>query len=159
MRKRGLTQEFTTDNSDLRMNGVNISGTDFALAISKFAKEHLLGAMEVEIVGESDGIISISPTLTAHTLKSLLSCAAPDEILKARITFSDNMSISVLFEKTPEADDIAKVMSFAKACGFSAKRDARRLIFTVEINFTDTLQIYAVSADIFEKELQNTSIL
>ena len=97
MRKRKLTQNFAAYQAS--QDTVSVSGSDFAHTLSKFASDHLAGALEIEIVGESDGIISVSPSATAHLINSLISYAKPDELMRMKIYVLDKLNIEIIFER------------------------------------------------------------
>ena len=155
MRKRRLTQQFLHAAAPLAEENGKISATNFAKALSKFAGEHLSGALTVECFGESDGIISISPRLAAHAIKTMLSYAKPDELLELKISIDSIMDMEIIFDELPSAEHLAKIFNLAKAYGFEVARAERSITLSAGIKVSEVFHIYAVSADDFETELFN----
>ena len=153
MRKRKLSLDFNATKA--RDSEAEITGTDFAKAISKLAEDKLAGALTVETVGESDGFINVSPTLCAHVIMAVLSLAEPDDLMHMTVTLSNTMRMEIHHRRTIDTEDLAKIISFAATCGLAVERFEGGVAFSTEIRHSELLKIYAGSASDFVKNLEN----
>ena len=152
MRRRKITIDYHV--APPRPDDLSISGTDFAKAIKKFADDNLAGALEVEIIGESDGTVSASPIMAAHTIKMLLGHAAADELIRMTISLRDTASIEISLGTKMGAQVISEIIDFPKSAGFNVERRERSLILSCELRYTEILKVYAISAEDFAEELK-----
>ena len=92
---------------------------------------------------------------SAHLINSLISYARPYELMRMKIYVLDRLNIEIIFESQPDMDKLAKILTFAMSCGFGVQRSSDSITFTTEIKRSEIFKIYALSIDVFEKELKN----
>ena len=157
MRKR-LSGNSLSDTVSVADDGARINASDFAHTLCSFAKEHLTGALTVEVRGECEGILSVSPRLAAYALKEMLSYARADEVAHLVITLTDPVNMELIFESVPKAEDLARILSFCRHVGFEVARSEKSVILRAESKRAEIMSIYALTTNDFIEELENIFI-
>ena len=153
MRRRKLTPNFQRSTALIEEDGTKITATSFATALSSFALDHLRGAIVVEHHGESDGIISVSPNLAAHAIKTIVSYAKPDELVHLNINIDSVMDMEIIFRELPSSEILSHLMNLSRSYGFAVSRSEKSITLTADIRIEQTIKVYAISACDFERIL------
>ena len=153
MRKRKINPQFLKRITAQDVKDEEIAVVDFAKSLKDFADEFLGGIIELEVEGFSAGSVSLKLPIASYLIRLICECGDSDDLIKARITISDELALKVEYKTTPPTEDVAHIVKVARLAGFTPKRSESTLVFTADIKLSSIMQIYATSADDFRDML------
>ena len=153
MRKRKINPQYLKRIVAQDVNDEKIAALDFAIILKRFADEYLKGIFELNINGTAAGTVSLKLPVASYLIRLLCECGDRDELIRASLSLSDEMTLSVSYVFACPTDDVAKIVKVAKLAGFSVERTVSTLIFKAPIKSESVMYIYAVSGSDFQDML------
>lgn len=153
MRKRKINPQYLKRIVAQDVNDEKIAALDFAISLKRFADEYLKGILEFDIDGTSAGTVSLKLPVASYLIRLLCECGDRDELIRATLSLSDEMTLSVSYDFACPTDDVAQIVKVAKLAGFSVERTVSTLIFKAPIKSESVMYIYAVSGSDFRDML------
>ena len=135
-------------------NKESVGATVFAEALARLAEEHLRGAVELSISGNSDGYTSLSLGTISELIRCAIAGISPDDVLKISLELTEDMKITLSAKRLPPPTALAHIITLAKSAGFTVRRDGESITLTAALEFSRSLSIYAISSDDVYKNLE-----
>lgn len=149
MRKRRINPQYLRHITAQDVKDDEIAAIDFAESIKGFADEYLGGIMELTVDGTSAGTVDLKLSVASYLIRLLCECGDTDDIVRTRISFSDELTLKASYSAPLPTDNVAHIVNVARLAGFTVERDGYSLTFKARIRFASIMQIYAVSAQKF----------
>ena len=156
MRKRKINPQYLKHITAQDVKSENIAAIDFAKSVKSFADEYLGGIMQLEVNGYSTGTVNLNLPVTSYLVRLICECGDFDEVIDAALSLSDDLILTVTYEKVPPTEDVAQIVRVAKLAGFGVERRGSTLIFKAKITIASIMQIYATSSEEFCEILVRT---
>lgn len=153
MRKRKINPQHLRRIVAQDVNDEKIAALDFAISLKKFADEYLRGILELDINGTSPGTVNLKLPVASYLVRLLCECGDRDELIRASLELSDELTLLVNYSFSCPADDVARIVQVARLAGFRVERDGSVLIFKAPITAEPVMRIYAVSQSEFQSML------
>ena len=149
MRKRKINPQYLRSITAKDVNDEEISVLDFAKSLKRFADEYLGGIMELDVVGSSVGTVSLKLPVVSYLVRLLCECGDSDEVIRATLTISDDITLKVDYEGPCPTDDVALIVKVARLAGFLVGRSGNTLTFKAKISSSSIMHVYAISQEDF----------
>ena len=153
MRKRKINPQHLKRIVAQDINDETIAALDFAISLKKFADEYLKGILELDVIGTSSGTVNLKLPVASYLVRLLCECGDRDELIKASLELSDELTLLVNYSFSCPTDDVAHIVQVARLAGFRVERDGSTLIFKAPIKAEAIMRIYAVSSSEFHDML------
>ena len=153
MRKRKINPQYLKRVIAQDVNDEKIAALDFTTSLKKFADEYLQGILELDVDRAPAGAVTLKLPVASYLIRLVCECGDSDELIRASITFSDELILRVNYTFPCPTDDVAHIVQVAKLAGFYVERDQNALIFKAPIKSESVMHIYAVSDNDFERML------
>ena len=156
MRKRKINPQYLRHITAQDVKNEEIAAIDFANSIKSFTDEYLGGIMELGVDGYSTGTVNLNLPVSSYLIRLICECGDFDEVIVARLSLDDDLTLTVSYERVPPTEDVAHIVRAAKRAGFTVSRRENTLIFKAKIKITSIMQIYATSSEEFREILIRT---
>ena len=156
MRKRKINPQYLRHITAQDVKNEEIAAIDFANSIKSFTDEYLGGIMELGVDGYSTGTVNLNLPVSSYLIRLICECGDFDEVVVARLSLDDDLTLAVSYERVPPTEDVAHIVRVAKLAGFTVSRRENTLIFKAKIKITSIMQIYATSSEEFREILIRT---
>ena len=156
MRKRKINPQYLRHITAQDVKNEEIAAIDFANSIKSFTDEYLGGIMELGVDGYSTGTVNLNLPVSSYLIRLICECGDFDEVIVARLSLDDDLTLTVNYERVPPTEDVAHIVRVAKLAGFTVSRRENTLIFKAKIKITSIMQIYATSSEEFREILIRT---
>ena len=153
MRKRKINPQHLRRIVAQDVNDEKIAALDFAISLKRFSDDYLKGIFELGINGNAAGTVTLKLPVASYLIRLLCECGDRDEVIKATLALSDEITLCVNYSFACPTDDVAQIVKVAKLAGFSVSRTTNTLIFKAPITSEAVMRIYAVLCSDFQNML------
>ena len=153
MRKRKIDPTYLRQILSPNIKDDRVDALVFATTLKEFIDGQLSGIATASISGAVNGNVSLKLPVVSYLARLLAEGTDEDGTLEFAISLDEKMVIEARFTKLPDVDEAAHIVKVAMLAGFDVRREAESLYFTVGIQASSIIQIYATSSEEFMHHL------